>query len=82
MSFKTLYKLLCGGAKFDVATAVNAAQFLKFCYALAPPDDKAKLLEHIEVFEKAQKGEAPYTGALDNPMFVGIVEAMRKFQPA
>ena len=82
MSFKTLYKLLCGGAKFDVATAVNGPQFLKFCYALAPPEDHAKLLEHLDILEKALKGEAPFTGALDNPAFVQIVEAMRKFQPA
>lgn len=80
MSFKTLYKLLCGGTKFDVNTVVNADQFLKFVRSLAAPEDNAKMQEHIEYFEKGVAGEPPFDGDLENEIFVKIVENLRKFQ--
>ena len=77
-----MYKLLCGGAKFDVNTAANAAQFKDFCFSLAPPEDNKQLIERLAVLEKAVQGEVQFAGALDNPVFTQFVEAIRKFKPA
>ena len=82
MAFKTLYKILCGGAKFDVNTAVNAGQFKDFCYSLIVPEEKQQLGDKIVIMEKAAQGETPYAGALDNPELAKFVDAMRKFKVA
>ncbi len=82
MPFKTLYKGLCGVAKFDVNLAVDAGQFKEFCYLLAP-EGGLPLGEKIAVFEKVAEGQTPqFAGALDNPVLVAIVDAMHKYKPA
>eukprot|EP00826_Nyctotherus_ovalis_P037180 TRINITY_DN3376_c0_g2_i2.p4 TRINITY_DN3376_c0_g2~~TRINITY_DN3376_c0_g2_i2.p4 ORF type:complete len:104 (-),score=42.58 TRINITY_DN3376_c0_g2_i2:71-382(-) len=77
---KTFYRALCGNPKFDVTMALNGGQFKQLLKSSAQ-ESFEQLVERIEAVEKAARGETPFAGALDNPVFVSIVEAIRAFKP-
>ena len=78
---KIFYKALCGSPKFDVNMALNKTQFKQLVKSFVPEDNFEQLLERIEIIEKASRGETPFAGALDNPIFISIIDSIRAFKP-